>query len=64
MKCEWVKGSRTMRVTDLPVTHPSDYSELVIEIRYCGQGNGLMGIALDSHIIPRIVKALNDKETP
>lgn len=64
MRCEQsTENSRLLIVSGLPDS-ASTYESLEIIVTYTGPGNGCKGVTLDGHIIPAIVKALNEPTIP
>lgn len=56
--------NRTVKITGIPTDHPSDPSELTITINYVRNpgddiGRVHMAVALDKHVIPAIIRAIN-----
>ena len=56
--------NRIIKITGIPTEHPGDLTELTIQINYRiepndGSSTIYKAIALDHHVIPAIVKALN-----
>lgn len=64
-KFEITGHNRTIKVTEIPTNQPGDLSELTIQITYTKNTNeGAVidkAIALDTHVIPAIIKALNTR---
>ena len=57
--------NRTIRVTGIPAKHPLDRTELLITIGYVDDENDgdriHKAVALDNHVIPEIIAALNER---
>ena len=54
--------SRTLVVTNIPKKHPNDLDTLTITISYVDDNTGsrlYKAIALDHHVIPAIISAIN-----
>lgn len=58
------KHNRTLIVQNIPTKHEDDLNEIEVTLNYTQDGNPALSkaIALDSHVTPEIVRAVNCHE--